>query len=276
MMWTFVLHAPIYGFALALWRTRDQFDFVIKNIINQPPSAPPTMPVPWDLETATYVNRPNRYVTRIRIQGEVLPSHLPDPGRLKELLLPGVELLVQHSPGHNRKTDYTTHMVRNGDIWVCINTLLPNRFTDFLVTGGHLPFLKNWAVARREVTEGHSRFDFLLEHGDQRLFLEVKSVTYVEDGTAQFPDAVTERGARHARHLAELVRSGQQAMMLFVIQRGDADRFMPMWDRDPNLGMALMEAADAGVAMHAVKTEVRPDSFIYRGEVPIDLTPPAD
>ena len=233
------------------------------------------MPIPWKLETATYVNRPNRYVTRIRIHGEVIPSHLPDPGRLKELLLPGVELLVQHSPGHNRKTDYTTHLVRSGNIWVCINTWLPNKFTDFLIAGGHLPFLNKWTVTRREVTEGHSRFDFLLGKGDETLFLEVKSVTYVEDGVAQFPDAVTERGAKHARHLAQLARSGQPSMILFVIQRGDAHSFRPMWERDPNLGTALIEAADAGVDIHAVKTEVLPHAFTYLGEVPIDLTPPA-
>ena len=235
----------------------------------------PTMQVPWDLLAATFISRPNRFVTQIRLDGEVLRSHLPDPGRLKELLLPGVELRVQHSPGHKRKTDYTTHLVLQGNVWVCINTLLPNRFANFLISGGHLPFLSGWTVAGREVTEGASRFDFLLARGAERMFLEVKSVTYAEDGLAQFPDAVTKRGARHARHLAELARQGHQTMILFVIQRDDADRFRPMWDRDPVLGHALVASRKDGVAIHAIRTAVSPEAFAYRGEVPIDLSLPA-
>ena len=95
-----------------------------------------------------------------------------------------------------------------------------------------------------------------------------------QDGLAQFPDAVTERGTRHARHLAELARQGQRTMILFVIQREDADRFRPMWDRDPALGHALVAARKAGVAIHAIRTAVSPEAFAYRGEVPIDLSPP--
>lgn len=233
-----------------------------------------TMSMPWALEPATFVNRPNRFITRIRLNNEVLPSHLPDPGRLKELLMPGVELRVQHSPGHNRKTDYTTHLVRFGDIWVCINTLLPNKFAAFLISGGHLPFLRGWSVVRREIREGPSRFDFLLGKGEERLFLEIKSVTFVENQIARFPDAVTERGARHAGHLADLSSDGQRTMILFVIQRDDARVFMPMWERDPKLGYALVAAQDAGVDIRAIKVAVTPEHFSYLGEVRVDLTPP--
>ncbi len=237
-------------------------------------SPAPAMQMPWELQPAIFVNRPNRFITRIRLGGEVLDAHLPDPGRLQELLLPGVELQVQHSPGHKRKTDYTTHLVRWEKIWVCINTLLPNRFAEFLIAGGHLPFLEGWSTIRREATEGDSRFDFLLGRGTGQMFLEVKSVTFAEAGVAQFPDAVTERGARHARHLAELARNGHQTMILFVIQRSDAQSFRPMWDRDPNLGQALVEAQEAGVAIHAIICEVSPEQLVYRGEVPTDLSPP--
>ncbi len=122
-------------------------------------SSTPTMPVPWRLIPATLVDRPNRFLTNIIVQGEQHQAHLPDPGRLKELLLPGVDLLVQHNPGPGRshgrspsrshvrgpgrKTDYTVHLARrpNGEGWVCINTLLPNRFVRFLLNEHQLPAL---------------------------------------------------------------------------------------------------------------------------------------
>ncbi len=233
------------------------------------------MPVPWKLIPATFVDRPNRFITNIRIDDDDVRAHLPDPGRLLELLLPGVDLLVQHNPGPQRKTDYTTHLVRYRDRWVCINTLLPNQFVAFLLNDHALPILKDWSLAGREVTKDHSRFDFLLERGGEQLWLEVKSVTYAEDGIAQFPDAVSERAARHARHLAQLAREGYSAMILFVIQRDDARLFTPMWDRDPDVGRALNEAREAGVAIHAIKIAVTPETFTYAGEVPVDLTPPA-
>jgi sugar fermentation stimulation protein A len=99
-------------------------------------------------------------------------------------------------------------------------------------------------------------------------------VTYTEDGVARFPDAVSARGARHARHLAELARSGHPTMILFVIQRDDARLFRPMWDRDPDLGHALHEADEAGVDIRAISMSVTPEIFTCVGEVPVDLTPP--
>ncbi len=233
------------------------------------------MPVPWRLLPATLVDRPNRFLTHIRLNDTVVSAHLPDPGRLEELLLPGVDLLVQHSPGPGRKTDYTVHFVDRPAIpgWVCINTLLPNRFVKFLLQGRYLRFLDGWSLAGAEVTEGHSRFDFLLERDSERLYLEVKSVTYVEDGVAQFPDAISARAAKHARHLAALVADGTLAMILFVIQRDDARTFRPMWDRDPETGRALIEARQAGVDIRAIKIAVTPAAFTLDGQVPVELEP---
>jgi sugar fermentation stimulation protein A len=236
---------------------------------------PFTMPVPWTLVPAIFVDRPNRFLTHIRLGDQVQTAHLPDPGRLSELLIPGVDLLVQYSPGPTRKTHYTVHLVRRPgqDGWVCINTLLPNLFVEHLLKDHSLPILKNWTLAGREVTQGSSRFDFLLERDSQSLWLEVKSVTYAEEGVAQFPDAVSARGARHARHLAKLAQDGHPAMILFVIQRDDACLFRPMWDRDPDLGHALNVAHAAGVAIHAISINVTPEAFTLTGEIPVDLTP---
>lgn len=238
------------------------------------PEKPFSMPTPWELIPARFIKRPNRFITHLNLDGKEIVAHLPDPGRLEELLLPDVEMLIQYNPGPTRKTDYTVHLVKSGGRWVCINTLLPNIFVEQLLRGGHLPFIDGWEYDRKEVTHGASRFDFRLTNGADQLWLEVKSVTFVENGIAQFPDAVSARAAKHALHLAELALAGDSAMILFVIQRDDARLFQPMWQRDPVVGRALNEAAAAGVAIHAIRTVVTPDSFTFGGEVEVDLAPP--
>lgn len=239
----------------------------------------PVLPVPWTLGPATFVDRPNRFLTHVRIGSQIHAAHLPDPGRLAELLLPDVDLLVEHNPAPHRKTDYTVHLVRRRSVpsgWVCINTRLPNLFVETMLKNHQLPFVADWSFSAREVTRGHSRFDFLLRRNSEELLLEVKSVTYAENGVARFPDAVTARGARHARHLAKLSRTGQPTMVLFVIQRDDARLFRPMWERDPELGRALQEAESAGVSIHAISMSVAPTRFTYQGEVSVDLATPGN
>jgi len=229
------------------------------------------MPLPWRLIQATFVSRPNRFITIIELNGIEYESHLPDPGRLKELLQPGVKLMVKAEPGEHRKTRFSTQAVYLGNTLISLNSWLPNRFVDFLIAGGHLPWLRGWSVCQREFTIGHSRFDFLLKNGKDTRLLEVKSVTLVEGMIAKFPDAVTVRGARHLNHLAELSKSGRKSGVLFVIQREDATLFRPQWERDPKLGYALVAAHESGVDVRVIKMKMTPELLIYLGEIPWDL-----
>lgn len=228
------------------------------------------------LTDATFVRRPNRFLTIVRINGREEESHLPDPGRLKELLVHGVRLKVRRvaeEKRENRRTGWTTVLVSKGTEWVSVDTTLPNRFVRSLLENHQLSMFKEYGLVRSEVKLDNHRFDFLLKKNGTLLYLEVKSVTLVEDGVAMFPDAVTQRGRRHMNALAALSRSGIGAAVLFVCQRSDVHCFRPQWDRDPKFAHALVEAEQAGVSISVIAAAVSPDAIEYEKTIPYDLTP---
>ena len=220
-----------------------------------------------------FIERPNRFLTRVRLNGNIVDSHLPDPGRLNELLIPGARLLLKQETGINRKTKFSTQAVYSGKILISLNTLVPNQFVSYLLNNYDLPFLRGWKFQKQEVPYGNSRFDFQLKKNDSVMVLEIKSVTLVENGIAKFPDAITERGRRHVQHLAELYKEGLEVMILFVIQRSDAKYFQPQWERDPKFGHALFKAWKEGLQVKVIKMEMTTDSLYYLGEIPYQLNP---
>ncbi len=234
------------------------------------------MKIKGPLIKGRFVDRPNRFITIVEVDGEIIRSHLPDPGRLKELLFPGVELLLRPAPKESdRKTKYSTVMVKHEGQLISLVSALPNRFVLESLQGGSLPMFKDFQLVRPEISYGNHRFDFLLKDSNEKqFFLEVKSVTYVENGCAKFPDAVTDRGTRHAKALAELVKKGEGAGILFVCQRSDANRFEPMWDRDPTFAHALLNAKNSGVNVWCITTDVSETEMTYKTEISVNLTPP--
>ncbi|MBT3663788.1 MAG: DNA/RNA nuclease SfsA [Candidatus Marinimicrobia bacterium] len=234
------------------------------------------MKIEGPLVSGKFVDRPNRFIAMVAVDGQIVRSHLPDPGRLKELLIPGADLLVRPAPkGSERKTKYSTVMVRHEGQLISLVSALPNRFVLESLQEGILPMFKAFRFVRAEIAQGNHRFDFLLEDENENPFyLEVKSVTFVENGCAKFPDAVTARGARHAKALSDLVMNGKGAGILFVCQRPDADRFEPMWDRDPKFSQALYDAQKAGVLVWCIATNISETEMTYKTEIPVNLEPP--
>jgi len=233
------------------------------------------MKIEGPLLRGRFRSRPNRFLTLVDLSGKTVESHLPDPGRLKELLLPGTEVLLRPVLGNTkRKTAYSTVMVRHGNYWVSVDTLLPNRFVDQALREKILPMFQDYTVERPEVRSGHHRFDFLLREAQGNPFyLEVKSVTYVEQGVARFPDAVSLRGRRHAEALQGLVEKGIGAGILFICQRPDARQLKPFWARDPLFGEALQKAFQASVRLWCITLKVTEKDVTYQREIPINLTP---
>ena len=233
------------------------------------------MKIEGPLIKGRFHSRPNRFLTVVEINGELVHSHLPDPGRLKELLLPGAELYLRPvSEEIPRKTRFTTVMVCHKGQFISLVSTLPNRFVKESLKKNKLPMFKNYKLLKPEITVGKHRFDFLLESPKGKLFyLEIKSVTYVENGIAQFPDAVTERGARHAMALAELVEQGNEAGILFVCQRKDGKLFKPMWERDPRFSEALVHSYNSGVKVWCIACSVTLKSITLIREIPVNLTP---
>ena len=234
------------------------------------------MTIKGPLISGTFIERPNRFITLVNINGKIVRSHLPDPGRLKELLIPGVEVLLR--PASNllkRKTKYSTVMVRFEGKLISLVSTLPNQFVMESITNNILPMFKKYKIIRPEIPYGTHRFDFLLnDYEDSTFYLEVKSVTYVKNGLAQFPDAITSRGTRHVGALAKLTQSGIKTGILFVCQRDDPISFAPMWDRDPTFSNALFEASKIGVNIWSISTKVTETEMTFKKEIPVNLEPP--
>ncbi len=222
---------------------------------------------------ARFIDRPNRFLTRVEYNGTIVESHLPDPGRLKELLKPGARILIKEEIGEHRKTGFSTQAVYDGNILISLNTLLPNQFTGYLLNEKKIDFLSDWDIYKKEPIYGNHRFDFHLKRGSKSLFLEVKSVTLVENAIAKFPDAVTDRGRRHVELLGSMAEEGMSTMVLFVIQRHDAKLFQPQWKIDPKFSHALYNAWKKGLVVRVIHMKMTLDNIHYLGEIPFELNP---
>jgi len=231
------------------------------------------MKIEGPLINAVFIERPNRFITIIEICGERHKSHLPDPGRLKELLIPGASLLVRPAPENKeRLTAFTTIMVNLKGQWISLVSTLPNQFVKYSFQKNRIPIFQKYKLVRPEVTIRNHRFDFLLNNkSGKNFFLEVKSVTFVEDGIAKFPDAVTTRGMNHAKTLTDLVKEGEFAGILFVCQRPDATLFEPMWDIDPMFSNVLFNAYKIGVKVWCITLNVSQTEISFNKEIPVNF-----
>lgn len=209
--------------------------------------------------------------------GRQVLAHLADPGRLRELLLPGAALRLRPVPqSATRRTRYSVVLVRSPKtprVWVSLDTLLANRLAEDLLNEGRVRGIGRGWTLRREVQRGNSRFDFLLQrrNGDEML-VEVKSVTLVQQGLALFPDAPTVRGTRHVSELAQAVRGGTRATVLFVVQRDDAFAVAAHAGIDPAFARALQSAAAAGVLVRAARYRLLSSGkAVWSGSLPVRI-----
>ncbi len=199
-----------------------------------------------------FISRPNRFAVWAEVDGRRELAHLPNPGRLREILTPGRRILLRKAPEGKRRTRWTAIGADLGGMLVSLDATLPNRFVPEALASGALPPFAGWRIASVEPRLGGGRSDFLLVRGAERLFLEVKSVTLVEEGVALFPDAPTVRGRRHLRELAGAVDDGDRAAVLFVVQRPDARRFGPNAATDPAFAATFWEVLRKGVEAYAL------------------------
>jgi sugar fermentation stimulation protein A len=235
----------------------------------------PSLRLPASQE-ARLLRRYKRFLADVETaEGDVLTVHCPNPGSMRGLLLEGAPVRCSSSDDPRRKLRHTLEMISIRRTWVGLHTGRANAVVRAALEAGGVPELSEYRALRGEVAAGGgSRFDFRLEDhpsGAPDAWLEVKSVTMAEGRLARFPDAVTERGRRHAIQLGERAKRGERAVLLFLVQRGDCQAVEPADDIDPAYGKALRAAVSQGLEVQALRARVSPTRIRVEGPLPVLL-----
>ena len=216
-----------------------------------------------------FLRRPNRFIAYVEIGGEEAVCHVKNTGRCRELLVPGAQVWCQHWDKPGRKTKYDLIAVQKGDRLINMDSQAPNAAAkEWLLAGG----LGEISELKPERKWGESRFDFSFQKDGRLCFLEVKGVTLEHDGICAFPDAPTQRGAKHLQALTRLTAMGYGAYVLFVIQMDGVRYLHPNDVTDPAFGHALRQAAAAGVQVLAMDCRVTPQSMVLSQPVAVILS----
>lgn len=278
------------------------------------------VPFPPDLTPVHVIRRRNRFTVEAELakatdggrkRGDtraVVPLHLPNSGRMTELLQPGTLGLAQmvtdsdeamvgggsgsyrsagaagatdgggsrahRSGGAPRRTAGTLLLVKYAGRWVSVDARMPNRLFARCLEEDALPPFRGYPNRRAEVGWGRSRMDFLLAaSGRPSCLVETKSCNLVEKGLALFPDAPTTRGARHLLELAEAVKTGWRAAVVWFVQRDDASALAPHQEADPDFARALAHARATGVEAYAYRCQVDPGGVRVLGAIPVIENP---
>ena len=215
-----------------------------------------------------FLERPNRFIAHVRINGKTEICHVKNTGRCRELLPQGAQVWCQRSDNPARKTQFDLITVRKDQRLINMDSQAPNAAAkEWLLAGG----LGEITELRAETVHGDSRFDFSFRLDGKQCFLEVKGVTLENDGVCAFPDAPTERGVKHLKGLLQAAAEGYGAYVLFVIQMADVKYLHPNDITDPAFGKALREAADGGVRILAIDCAVTENSMDIRLPVLVKL-----
>ncbi len=228
-----------------------------------------------------FIKRPNRFIAHIDMDGIEVICHVPNTGRMKELLTPNAKVMLSYEPAKHRKTQYELRMVMKNGQWISVDSQLPNALAFEAITGGVIEELNGYSEIKREVTYENSRFDLQLRKkadnssdnlsNEDICFVEVKGVTLEEDGWTYFPDAPTVRGRKHIDELIHATRQGYKAAILFIIQIEDVQGFTPNTKMDPAFSEVLNKAALAGVEILAYRCKVSPEEVTVIEKVPVVL-----
>lgn len=236
----------------------------------------PAMKFPTPLIRGRLMKRYKRFLADVSLDtGELVTATCPNTGSMMGLAVPDAVVWLSESASPTRKYPHTWELVEadlgRGPTLVGINTSHPNRLVSEAITAGQIPELSGYATLRREVKYGlASRIDILLEDSKKGLaYVEIKNVHLSrEAGLAEFPDSVTERGVKHLVELSAMVAAGHRAVMLYLIQRADADEFALAGDIDPRYAEAFADARAAGVEAIAYACHLTPEEITLARAVP--------
>jgi len=230
------------------------------------------MKLPEPLLKGSFQRRYKRFFADIELpDGQLVTAHTPNTGSMKQCAVAGYDVLISANDNPKRKLKYTLELIRVNDHWVDTHTQRTNRVVEEGLRNGWIKGLEGYRVTP-EYRFGDSRIDFFLEKNNEKVLVEVKNVTLCYNGTtASFPDAVTTRGQKHLRELAEAVKQGYRAVIFFLVQRGEAIDFTPADDIDPEYGRLLRQVTSEGVEAIACKTIVSETDNRVGEQIPVVL-----
>ena len=221
-----------------------------------------------NMQPGIFRDRPNRFIAHVELDGKLETVHVKNTGRCRELLVPGAKVWCQRSENPARKTKFDLICVEKGPYLINMDSQAPNKAVQEWLLGGGMGEIQD---LRPETVHGDSRFDFAFQKDGKQCYLEVKGVTLEDGGICAFPDAPTERGAKHLRGLQRAVTEGCVCYALFVIQMRPVLYLHPNDATDPVFGKALREAAAGGVHVLAVDCQVTPNSMTVGQTVEVRL-----
>ena len=206
--------------------------------------------------------RPNRFIAEVEVDGNLEIAHVPNTGRCKELLVKNAIVWLKPSDNPNRKTKFSLHFVENKGVLVSLYSQQANSIVYDAVVEGKIKELLGYNHHQREKSVDNSRIDIYLENSNgDSCFVEVKGVTLIIDGEARFPDAPTERGAKHLKELIKLKKEGNRCCVFFLIQHPAGEFFRPNWENDPIFSQTLNEAYAEGVEILVYRCDNRLDGI---------------
>lgn len=231
------------------------------------------MRFPTPLVPATLIKRYKRFLADCRLEdGREITAHCANPGSMLGLAEPGTRIWLEPNEDPRKKLKFGWRLVEHADgHFTGVDTSVPNRALKAALEAGQVPGLSGYDTVRPEVKYGeNSRIDFLLTGDGLDTYVEVKSVTLSRSpGLAEFPDSVTARGTKHLNELSTMVAQGHRAVMLYLVQRTDAERFSLAADIDPTYAKAFDDARNAGVEALVIGTRISPDGIDVGVPIPL-------
>ena len=244
-------------------------------MLKSTPKAEQLPTISWPkLVSGKLILRYKRFLADVALNtGEIVTAHCPNTGSMTGCSEPGRPVYLSYHDNPKRKYSYTWQLIRMPTSMVGVNTLIPNRLLYESLVAGALPEFKGIQEVQREVNVGdRSRIDLsMMDRKGARSFMEIKNCTLVNDGVAQFPDAVTARGLKHINELQKLAGQGHRVVMFYFIQRMDAVCFRPADHIDPAYGRQLREAVEMGLEVIAYDVAVTTRQIRLNQRIPCEL-----
>lgn len=213
------------------------------------------------VKRAKFINRPNRFIANVEIDGSHEIVHVKNTGRCKEIFVENSIVILEEAANINRKTRYSIIAGYKEGLLINTDSQVPNAVVYEGIKNNKVKEIQNISFIKREVTFGNSRFDLYFENEYQKGFIEVKGVTLEHEGICKFPDAPTVRGTKHIFEMVEAVRQGYLGYIFFLVQMEGMKYLKPNDKMDPEFGAALRFANDNGVKILVYDSVVREDEI---------------